>query len=134
MASPPTPKTLTGEARAEWRRIVPDLEAIGELETVDRSILLRYCVAWGDWHELNTQLQATSKLIRGARGNLVRNPLWIMRSDIESTLSDLGRQLGLSPASRRSIPAQEGGVASGDVSDKITDLRSRRLNRAANLD
>jgi len=97
---PALPKTLVGEARAEWNRIVPQLEMAGLLAKLDRGTLIRYCVAWADWCELNTQLQATSKLIRGARGNLVRNPLWIMRGDIEATLADLGRQLGLSPTAR----------------------------------
>lgn len=128
------PKSLKPEAKAEWRRIVPAIEKAGELSTLDRSILIRFCVAWADWWELDAQLQASSKLIRGARGNLVRNPLWIMRSDIEATLSDLGRQLGLSPAARRGVPNTGGGTVIDGDSDKITELRSRRVNRAAAVD
>lgn len=100
VARPRMPSVLKGEARAEWRRIVPELERAGLLATVDRGILVRYCVAWADWCELNANLQRSSKLIRGARNNLVRNPIFLMRSEVEQTVSDLGRQLGLSPNAR----------------------------------
>jgi len=36
----------------------------------------------------------------GARGHLVRNPLWFMKNDAEQTVSDLAKQLGLTPAAR----------------------------------
>jgi phage terminase small subunit len=45
-------------------------------------------------------LQQSSKLIRGQKGNLVRNPVWLLRRDAEETLMELGRQLGLSPMAR----------------------------------
>lgn len=97
---PSKPAFLKGEAAAEWKRIVPELETMGVLATIDRAVLVRYCQAWADWCELNEHLQATGKLVKGRRDALVRNPLWIMRSDIETTLGELGRQLTLSPAAR----------------------------------
>lgn len=97
---PSKPAMLTGEAAAEWHRIVPELEAAGVLTVIDRAVLIRYCQAWADWHELNEKLQQTGKLVKGRRDALVRNPLWLMRSDIEATLADLGRQLLLNPAAR----------------------------------
>lgn len=100
VARPPMPRTLKGEARAEWNRIVPELEDIGMLASIDRSVLVRYCTAWADWWECQELLQKSGKLIRGQKGNLVRNPLLIVRSDMEATLSDLGKQLGLSPGAR----------------------------------
>ena len=100
VARPALPASIKGEARAEWNRIVPELQRAGLLAKIDRGILIRYCAAWSDWAELTGQLQASSKLIRGARGQLVRNPLWLLRTEVEQTLSDLGRQLGLSPTAR----------------------------------
>jgi P27 family predicted phage terminase small subunit len=100
VARPPMPRALQGEARAECNRVVPELEEIGMLATVDRSVLIRYCTAWADWVELDGLLQKSGKLIRGQKGNLVRNPLLIVRNDIEAVLSDLGKQLGLSPGAR----------------------------------
>lgn len=102
VARPVMPKTLSEEAKAEWRRIVPELEDMGLIARTDRALLVRYCTVWADWCELNENLQKTGKLIKGRMGNnsLVRNPLWLMRSDAEATLSDLMKQLVLSPNSR----------------------------------
>lgn len=93
-------RALSPEAKAEWRRVVPELEEMGVLATVDRAVLIRYCTAWADWVELQELLSKSGKLIRGQKGNLVRNPLLLVRKDVEATLSDLGRQLGLSPGAR----------------------------------
>ena len=100
VARPPTPRKLRDEARKEWHRIVPELEAMGLLALVDRSVLIRYCTAWAEWCELDDGLQKTGPLIKGRRDGLVRNPLWMLRNAAEQTLSDLGRQLGLTPAAR----------------------------------
>jgi P27 family predicted phage terminase small subunit len=100
VAAPDRPDGLEGEAQAEWERVVPELEAIGLIATVDRSVLIRYCRSWADWCEVDRNLQATGMLIKGRRDGLVRNPLFLLRSDLENTLSDLGKQLGLTPAAR----------------------------------
>lgn len=100
VARPAMPRELPLEAKREWKRVVPELEEMGVLATIDRSVLVRYCTAWSDWLELERLLQKSGKLIRGQKGNLVRNPLLLVRSDVEATLSDLGKQLGLTPASR----------------------------------
>jgi P27 family predicted phage terminase small subunit len=97
---PEMPDSLSAEARAEWERVVPEIEAMGLLATVDRAALIRYCRAWQDWWEIDEKLRASGVLIRGRRDGLVRNPLWLLRSDAEAILSDLGKQLGLTPAAR----------------------------------
>jgi P27 family predicted phage terminase small subunit len=94
------PRDLPAEAKREWRRVVPALEHAGTLASIDRSVLVRYSCAWADWVELEQLIRQSGKLIRGQKGNLVRNPLLIVRSDVEATLSDLGKQLGLSPGAR----------------------------------
>jgi P27 family predicted phage terminase small subunit len=100
VSRPPMPRTLPEEAKAEWKRVVPELEDIGLLASVDRGVLIRYCTAWADWCELAGLLQQSGKLIRGQKGNLVRNPLWLMKRDCEQTIAELARQLGLTPSAR----------------------------------
>jgi phage terminase small subunit len=42
----PTPPTwLDREARAEWRRVTPELERLGLLSHIDRGMLTLYCDA-----------------------------------------------------------------------------------------
>jgi P27 family predicted phage terminase small subunit len=97
---PAMPRDLSGEAREEWKRTVAVLEEMGVLHRVDRSLLLRYCRAWAEWQELDEQLARTGKLVRGQKGNLVRNPLWLLRRDAGQDLLALAVQLGLSPMAR----------------------------------
>lgn len=98
--APNKPDILEGEAQAEWDRIVPELESMGLVATVDRSLLIRYCRAWSDWCDVDKNLQATGMLVKGRRDGLIRNPLFLLRNDLESVLSDLGKQMGLTPAAR----------------------------------
>jgi P27 family predicted phage terminase small subunit len=100
VARPAMPRDLPAEAKAEWRRVVPELEGMGLLATVDRGALIRYCTAWADWVELQRLIQQSGKVLKGSRGHLVRNPLWFMRNDAEQTVTELGKQLGLTPAAR----------------------------------
>lgn len=101
IAAPQMPGDFDGEAAAEWRRVVPEIEGMGLLATLDRAALIRYCRGWADWCELDEKLLATGLLVKGRHvGSLVRNPLWMMRSDIEATLRELGKQFGLTPAAR----------------------------------
>jgi P27 family predicted phage terminase small subunit len=94
------PRELSAEAKAEWRWVVAVLEEIGALHTVDRSFLIRYCSAWAEWVELDALVAKSGRLVRGQKGNLVRNPLWLMRRDAGQALNELGAQLGISPTAR----------------------------------
>ena len=97
---PAMPRDLPAEAKAEWRRVVAVLDEIGALHTVDRSLLIRYCSTWAEWVEVDALLTKTGRLVRGQKGNLVRNPLWLIRRDAGQALNDLASQLGISPAAR----------------------------------
>lgn len=97
---PVMPRELPAEAKAEWRRVIEVLEEIGALHTVDRSLLIRYCSTWAEWVEVDAMLTKTARLVRGQKGNLVRNPLWLIRRDAGQALNDLATQLGISPAAR----------------------------------
>ncbi len=100
IGKPVMPRALPVEAKAEWRRIVPVLEQVGLLTTIDRAVLVRYCCAWADWLELQKLVQQSGKVLKGARGHLVRNPLWFSLQDAGATVGELGRQLGLTPIAR----------------------------------
>lgn len=129
---PAKPRSLTGEAGAEWSRIVPELERSGILSTVDRALLVRYCTAWADWVELDRLLAQGGKIVRGQKGNLVRSPAWLMRKDAEQTLAELGRQLGLTPVARlrAGITHEPPVPASEESSDeRVTDFAAERRRR-----
>lgn len=98
--APKKPRELTGEAAAEWRRIVPELEAVGLLATVDRGLLVRYCIAWQEWIRANHQAQREPLIVTDRDGTRKRNPILLVRAQAEREVSELSRMLGLSPISR----------------------------------
>ncbi len=126
------PATLSAEAKREWRRIVPVIDAMGILTTVDRAVLVRYCTAWADWVELDAQIAKSSRLIQGRDGNLVRNPLWLLRRDAAAEVAALSVQLGLTPVARlrsnikHEPPQKTVAPADPQVSDFVAE-RTRRL-------
>ena len=75
---PAMPKSLAKEAKAEWRRVVPELEEMGFLANVDRAFLIRYCYAGPDYAECRELLDKSGKVVRGQKNNIVRNPIWLL--------------------------------------------------------
>jgi P27 family predicted phage terminase small subunit len=121
---PSMPRTLTGEAREEWKRVVPLLEKMGVLASVDRAVLIRYCATWADWCELDELLQRSGKLTAGRGGNLVRNPVWLMRRDADATVTELARQLFLTPSARL-----RGGITLERPTTEIPDAKVSSFER-----
>ncbi len=46
---PDCPTWLKGEARAEWFRVIPQLQAMKVLSLSDRAVVVGYCQQWGKW-------------------------------------------------------------------------------------
>jgi P27 family predicted phage terminase small subunit len=131
VGKPTMPATLSAEAKAEWRRVVPELERMGTITKLDRGLLIRYCTAWADWLELDGQVTKTGRLVKGKDGHWVRNPLWLLRRDAESTVTDLGRQLGLTPDARvRAGVKHEQPAAATVITDpQVADFEDERRRR-----
>ena len=131
VAAPDMPDDFDGEAADEWDRIVPEIEAMGLLATLDRSALIRYCRGWATWVDLDEKLRATGLLVKGARDGLVRNPLWMMRQDVESTLEALEKQLGLTPAARLRAGVKHEEPEVKDSKARITAIADYRRRMGA---
>jgi P27 family predicted phage terminase small subunit len=48
---PSCPRWLSKEAKAEWSRVVPELDRLGLLTLVDRAALSGYCESWAEYRE-----------------------------------------------------------------------------------
>ena len=131
VAAPEMPDDFDGEAAAEWERIVPDIEAMGLLALLDRGVLIRYCRGWANWIDIDKKLRATTLLIKGRGESVVRNPLWMMRSDIENTLEALGKQLGLTPAARLRAGVKHEMPDVGDSKVQVTAIEDYRKRLGA---
>lgn len=98
--APKPPADLTGEALAEWGRIVPDLDRIHMLAKVDRAYLVVYCRAWGTYCSAVQALEELGPIIPGREGTLVKNPAAQLMRDAADLMLKYGSRFGLSPSDR----------------------------------
>lgn len=122
-ASPgvPSPPTwLSREARAEWRRIVPDLDRLGVLSTLDRGSLSTYCSAWAQFVKAEQMLQDDDLVAERRAGNgPAKHPAWQVWREAATTVATLAKELFITPSSRlRSVKPE---VEDGDEGDGILD-------------
>lgn len=101
LGAPECPKELQGEARAEWQRVVPDLDQIGLLARADRAILISYCQTWSALIDAQREMEL----------DFGRHAILVWAKLNERLLAHI-RELGLSPAARSRL---------GTVPDKQDD-------------
>ncbi len=100
---PTCPKHLTGAAKTEWKRIVPELDKIGLLTQIDRSALAAYCEAYREWKEACELMEGKSLLIRTEAGNIIQNPLVGIKHKAAEHMHKFLTEFGMTPASRTRI-------------------------------
>lgn len=114
---PRCPAWLPPAAKAAWRRIVPELDRLGLLTTLDREKLANLCVAIGQWEEVTQTIAATGYMIRGRDGNAVRNPLLLEQRGLARLIHTFGADFGLSPVDRVRLA-----VGRVDGADDLEDI------------
>lgn len=100
MGAPAPPGDLSGEAFAEWSRIVPDLDNAGLLAKVDRAYLVAYCEAWASFNEARADVAEFGPTTRGRNGEPVKNPACQVMRDSADMMLKFGARFGLSPQDR----------------------------------
>jgi P27 family predicted phage terminase small subunit len=108
--APACPAWLSKEAKAEWRRQVKALVAMGVVAKCDRALLAVYCEAWGEFVQAAEAIGKSGLLIKDPDGDkLRRNPLLTVRDHAAERLLKLAAQFGFSPAARTRVQAVAGG-------------------------
>ena len=87
------------DARDEWRRIVPVLDGLGLLSTIDNSLLTDYCVCWSRLLECEREVATKGLTLIGERGAR-KNPAIEAAGQYRQQLRFYIGELGLSPSSR----------------------------------
>ena len=118
-AAPNAPSWLDREGKAEWRRVVPELERLGLLASLDRAVLSAYCDVWSKFVELRRLLKDDGLIGVGHRGRPVKHPGWQMYRDSLSSCLKLWTQLALTPNARlrMEIPEQGNEGSGADLLD-----------------
>ncbi len=93
-SAPEPPEWLTGEAAAEWKRIVPELARLRLISTVSRGTLAAYCASWA---------QYVAAYERWERGHCSDKSL----IDAGTALRQWAREFGLTPSSETGLHPPE---------------------------
>lgn len=103
---PSMPRGLPPEVRAIWRRVIA-AQAPGVLTAADTFILEDFCFVAARLHKNSILYAGMSPIVRGPRGQVVKNALAQLVRDDSATMARLASQLGLSPASRVGLSVTE---------------------------
>jgi P27 family predicted phage terminase small subunit len=105
IAAPSPPAVLRGEARREWRRVVPMLEAIGVLAEIDRAALAAYCQSWGRWLKAERELAREGMTFETDKGNHVQHPLVGIARRAMADVVRYSAEFGMTPSARSRVQA-----------------------------
>jgi P27 family predicted phage terminase small subunit len=95
--------------RAQWRKLVPPLDAAGVLAEVDGQVLVDHCICWARIVLGERVISAEGFSSEGERGT-VKNPAVTAVNQYRTQLRYTLVQLGLTPAARSRLTAREGGA------------------------
>lgn len=113
--SAPEPPTWLGrEAKAEWKRVVPELERLKLLSRVTRSSLVAYCETW-ETFMVATQVVHTEGLTIDAKQGTLPHPAVGIQRASGAELRRWATEYGLTPASEQKVKPSEESDDSDDA-------------------
>jgi P27 family predicted phage terminase small subunit len=134
---PTAPDWMSAEAKAEWKRIVPELRALRLLTLVDRAGLVAYCQAYAELQICTRKLNEEGRTIQepilgddvvegkklktvvGAK--VKKHPLVSAQRDAFARVRAFIAEFGLSPASRSRVNTIGGGDEDKDPLQELFD-------------
>jgi P27 family predicted phage terminase small subunit len=113
----PPPCVTVGYALDEWRRVAPELLAMGLLTVVDIAPLGAYCCAYGRWCEAEEALARMREkdpimfglTIENGEGAPVTNPLVRIARNARLDMVRLASEFGFTPSARTRIDVGQAG-------------------------
>ena len=98
--APQQPKKLSDEAKAEWKRIVPELLRVGVLAKVDRAVLIGYCESWAMFTDAQ-QMVHDQGIIQTSKEGVDRPAAHVrVLNESRAAFLKFAQELGLSPSAR----------------------------------
>jgi len=116
-AVPTCPAWLRDEAKAEWRRVAPELRALGLLTRLDRAALAAYCQAYARWCEAEVAVSQSAQLLKSSFGNVYINPALGAAGMAMKQMFKAAAQFGMTPSARSNL--QVGEPEEADLADVL---------------
>jgi P27 family predicted phage terminase small subunit len=95
------PSHLDKPAKKKWREVLPILLERGDLDQATLDGLAIYCSAWSRWITAEAKVCELGAVVRSPAGFAIANPYLAVAAAAQRHLRQWGRELGLTPASRR---------------------------------
>lgn len=125
--TPTKPRDLDDEAAKLWDAIVRDYAHTGVLTGVDTGVLRIYVEAESRYRAAARLLAGSGPVVKGQKGELVRNPLHQIARDNADLAIRAARELGFTPAARSALaPLGNSGAGGGSEEDALAAWERRR--------
>lgn len=105
-ALPICPDEASENVRSIWDHTVRELDAMHLAHAADRDALFCYCDAVATHRRATEIINQSGLLIRGQKGNMVRNPMVQVQRDAAQTVRNFAQEFGLTPSSRARIESK----------------------------
>lgn len=104
--APQPPTWLSREAKAEWRRVVPSLEALDILKSADRAALAVMCETWSTFVASTRQYRAEGLVLTNPdSGRVHTHPAVSVANIAARQFLRYAAEFGLSPAAEHRLNA-----------------------------
>lgn len=106
---PSPPEWLSDEARAEWNRVVPELQRLELLKPVDGAALTAYCEAWARFRTATEIVKREGMVLHDDRqGRAQRHPALLTAEAASKELRAWAAEFGLTPSAEQRLGAAKG--------------------------
>ena len=104
--SPNPPTWLSREAKAEWKRVIPELQRLELVKGEDRAALAAYCETWAVFVAATRTVQDEGLTIDAKQGTLPHPAVGIARN-AGKELRAWANQFGLTPSAENALQLPE---------------------------
>ena len=108
------PSWLLPEAKKEWKRLAPSLEAMGVLTIWDIESFSAYCQAYARWKEAEEFITQHGSIFKTPSGYVQQVPQVSIAQQNLKIMQSFCSEFGLTPASRARLYAVAGEKADAD--------------------
>jgi P27 family predicted phage terminase small subunit len=117
------PEWLCPAAKAEWRRVAPELQRMGLLTSLDRAVLAGYCDSYARWVECTRFIQANGEHYIAPNGQLRKWPQAEEAKQAAQSMRAFAGEFGLTPNSRLRLNVEEQEVPEDDPFEEWLNRR-----------
>lgn len=128
---PIAPDDLSESAKVIWQRVMREFGHTGVIRAVDGDALRLYCEAMARYLRTSQLLDASGPIVKGHRGEMVKNPLHQLVRDNAQMVRAMAGELGLTPAARVGLRDQGDGRPARTKLQELREKRERRASRPA---